>query len=133
MSDEALLGMLPEEDAQLLLDWALRRLEEAARKTGDPDEFLVAADGIRAEARRIAARAVDGASSPELLQPADLGGDTTRRAAGSLPPQGLLAPAAPHRPRIAAAGPSVAGRVSSSGAAGRLLGRVRRFFGGGGA
>ena len=83
MSDETLLGALPEEDAQRLLDWTLGRLEEAARKASDLDGFLVAADAIRAEARRIGAGAADGARLPE-------------------------------------------------GAVGRMLGRVRRLFGGGG-
>jgi hypothetical protein len=59
MSDERILGALPEDSAGVLLDWALARLDDAADTADSVDAFAAAADAIRREARTEADAAAD--------------------------------------------------------------------------
>src|SRR5215218_4954024 len=60
-SDEHMLGALPEDASQPLLDWQLARLEVAARSSTSDAELHQRADAIRATAHSIAdAAAADG-------------------------------------------------------------------------
>jgi hypothetical protein len=66
MSDERLLGALPEDAARILLDRAIARLDDAAARAGDAAEFASAAEAIRAEARALAGRAAES-PDPEAV------------------------------------------------------------------
>lgn len=57
MSDERLLGAVPEEAARLLLDAGLCRLDAAARRSASVAELDAAAGAILRDLRRLAARA----------------------------------------------------------------------------
>ena len=59
MSDERIVGVLPEDAAGVLLDWALARLDTAAAAAVDVNAFAAAADAIRQEMRVQADAAAD--------------------------------------------------------------------------
>jgi hypothetical protein len=59
MSDERVLGTLPEDAAGVLLDWALARLDAAAAAAADVNAFAAAADAIRRDMRAQADAAAD--------------------------------------------------------------------------
>ena len=63
MSDEHILGALPEDAAQALLDRALGRLDAAAAEATDLESFAAAAESIRQEARAAADEAAAGGES----------------------------------------------------------------------
>jgi hypothetical protein len=73
MSDERLLGALPEDAAGVLLDWALARLDAASAAADDVNAFTAAAAAIRrqarAEADAAADRGDDAAALAERLRP----------------------------------------------------------------
>ena len=76
MSDEHLLGMLPEDAARLLLDHALHHLDEAATQAGSVEALDEAAASIRSEARELAER-VAAADDPAAALRAELAGSET--------------------------------------------------------
>jgi hypothetical protein len=71
MSDEHVLGALPEDAAGRLLDWAVQRVDAAASIAPNLDAFYVASDAVLAEARAtvdaVAAEGGDGASVDRRL------------------------------------------------------------------
>lgn len=69
ISDERVLGALPEDASRTLLDWEISRLDAAASASADAVSFLEQADAIRTAARAIAsAAAADGDDGVALAQ-----------------------------------------------------------------
>jgi hypothetical protein len=68
MSDERLLGALPEEAAGRLLDWAVGRLTAAAETAGSAAAYEAMADTIRQEARRTADGVADEGGDLRTLE-----------------------------------------------------------------
>lgn len=57
MSDERLLGVLPEDAARLVLDHALARLDHAAERAASAADVTAAAEAIRTQARALVEQA----------------------------------------------------------------------------
>ena len=68
MSDERLLGALPEDAAGRLLDWAVQRLTTAAETAHDLSSYEAAADAVRQEARQIADGVAEEGGDLEALE-----------------------------------------------------------------
>ena len=68
MSDERLLGALPEDAAGRLLDWAVQRLTAAAEAADSLAAYEVMADAIRGEARQTADAVADQGGDLETLE-----------------------------------------------------------------
>lgn len=133
MSDERVLGALPEEAANVLLTWALARLDAAAEEATDAAAFLAAAESIRQQVRATAdeASARDDAAaalSERLgLVPA------TPVPAAPMPAQpeqpAAVAAEAPRAAETAATAAPAPPVPAPASAFRSLFGRLRRFFG----
>jgi phosphatidylserine/phosphatidylglycerophosphate/cardiolipin synthase-like enzyme len=66
-SDERLLGVLPDELSQTVLDWTVDKLKGARDSTQDATTFNLAADDIRLRARRIAGEAAAAGDDKQSL------------------------------------------------------------------
>lgn len=124
MSDEHVVGALPDDASHTLLDWQLARLREAASESSTEEEFEEWAQAIRVEARSVADAAAEAGDDSAALsarlgqaqpapppeRPADASGaaPTPVSAESPIPPaaepaalaRGLLdAPTAPRRRR----------------------------------
>lgn len=83
MSDERLLGALPETATQLVLDYALARLDAAATRAASVDELETEATAIRSEASAVveqAASADDAEAAVRALLPAEPAAEQTASA-----------------------------------------------------
>ena len=154
MSDERLLGVLPEDATDLLLRWALDRLDAAAVEAPDPEAFAARADAIHREARAVADDAAatggDAATLAERLGMAYPGApapDSDVEEPEAVPPEAPDTPDDRHvidravpdeaasddnavAPGGSASGSGSAGEASSAltAAVGSLVKRVRGFF-----
>ena len=91
MSDEHVLGAVPEEAARLLLDYALARLDDAAARATTTDSLDTETEAIQAQARALAEQAA-GAEDPEGYVRAALGSAGTEAAVTSAEQTPELAP-----------------------------------------
>ena len=127
MSDESLLGALPEEDAQRLLDWTVRRLRVARDAAGRVSEYETAADAVIQEARRHAEEAAAGAPLAPLLQVGEGTADDPFEREGSpaaVPPRSTgMQDHAPETGRSASAGERPLSEVVDS-----MITRLRELF-----
>jgi hypothetical protein len=67
MSDERLLGLLPDDLSGVLLDWTIAHLDAAAATTTSTTDLQAQADLIRTQARRIATAAADAGDDRAAL------------------------------------------------------------------
>ena len=79
MSDERVLGVLPDDTAPVLLDWALARLDDLAAHAPDIASFDASAEALRQE-MRVAADAAAARGDDAATLAANLGVSTDRRA-----------------------------------------------------
>lgn len=81
MSDERLLGVLPEEATRLALDHALAQLTAAAALSADPEALRAAFETIRADIRALVDQAASVADPTAFIRAQITPAPTTDRAA----------------------------------------------------
>jgi hypothetical protein len=100
MSDERLLGVLPENAARLVLDHALARLDDAAARAASVEELEAEAAAIRADAWSVTEQA-SAAEDPERAVRALLAGEAVTEVA-PVPEDLAAAPAGAEAEDVAA-------------------------------
>jgi hypothetical protein len=122
MSDERLLGDLPDEAARLLLDHILTRLDAAASQSTSVEMLDTAAESLRAEALALAEQA-SAADDPEAFVRA-----TVETAAGGAPYPATASAPSDRSPAEVSHDGSVLGQIASErhAPAGSLWQRLRR-------
>lgn len=85
MSDERVLGALPEDLTRLVLDHALKRLDAAAASARSESEFAAAGEAIRLETRALVDRAAES-DKPEAVVRAALAASEATMSGGDARP-----------------------------------------------
>jgi hypothetical protein len=67
MSDERLLGVLPDDLSRVMLDWVIAQLNQSAADAAGVDDFERTADRIRQQARTVADASADAGDDAAAL------------------------------------------------------------------